>query len=123
MYTRDEQGGLKTISVDKHKMLDTIKKNMDQHLVAYKEAMLGFEKHYKSVLEDMINRFEFDNEIKSHVSFDIPKSHEEDYKSIIEMLEMSVDDVVYVTYDQFQRYVRDNWEWKKDFLMLSAKYN
>lgn len=122
MHMRNEQGGLKMIRVEKKELLETIQSNMEKHVSDYEETERGFKKHYKSTLAEMINRFDETGKIETFLTFDQPQSHEEDYQSIIDMLQMSVDDEVEITYEQFQRYVRDNWEWKKDFIALSAQY-
>ena len=59
--------------------------------------------------------------ISRALSLPEPQDHTEDYDSVIAMLEMSVEDIIELDADSFQRYVLDKWSWKRaaDFTNLS----
>lgn len=41
-----------------------------------------------------------------------PEDHTDEYDKAIGMLEMSVDDTVLITHDEYRQYVLDEWFWK-----------
>jgi hypothetical protein len=52
-----------------------------------------------------------------------PKSHGREYDAAIEMLELSVDDTVTVHAHEFRQLVRDEWDWKDDWVVTNAQYS
>ncbi|HXM03797.1 MAG TPA: hypothetical protein VN939_14390 [Chthoniobacterales bacterium] len=42
-----------------------------------------------------------------------PVDHTADYDRVISMLEMSAQDLVQVSAEQFDQYVLDNWRWRR----------
>lgn len=44
-----------------------------------------------------------------------PEHHLEEYTSAIEMAKWDENDTMDLTTTEFEAYVRDNWEWRKDF--------
>lgn len=114
--------GLNVIKVNKSDLGSVIFGNKQKHIAEYNEAMQGFKRAYKETLENLMQEAEYNDKHESSVFFDIPESHESDYETILEMLDMSVDEEIEISYSQFKRYVRDEWDWKQSFLTASAKY-
>jgi delta-aminolevulinic acid dehydratase/porphobilinogen synthase len=114
--------GLKLIKVNKIDLIKQITANMENHIVEFEEAMEGFMLHALELLETEIKAIE-DEEIPSNVIFQVPESHEKDYRDIIDLLEMSVDDELEITYEQFKQYIKDEWGWTLGFKNLLTAYN
>jgi delta-aminolevulinic acid dehydratase/porphobilinogen synthase len=122
MQLTQESQGLKVIKVNKEKLILDIEQNMKNHEVEFKEAMSGF----LMVAVDTLNeelKVLAKGDIPSNVIFSVPESHVSDYQDIIDLLKMSVDDELEITYDQFKRYVKDDWIWSVGFKNLHAVYN
>ena len=51
-----------------------------------------------------------------------PEDHTDEYDSVIELLEASLDDEFELTYGQFNNYVLDKWGWQEHFLAMSSHY-
>jgi len=51
-----------------------------------------------------------------------PEDHSRDYERAIRMMEASIYDTVHLTFDQFDSYVLNNWEWKKNFIESNSLY-
>ena len=51
-----------------------------------------------------------------------PINHIEDYERAINLLEFSVADKVKLSVGEFDQYARNNWAWKKEFVVSSLNY-
>ena len=60
-----------------------------------------------------------------HVRFSLPapESHELEYQRVIGMLEMCVDDTIWIEEDEYACYVMDHWSWKRQFESMTSNYN
>lgn len=114
--------GLNLIKVEKAVLLDKLIANRDAHVVEYNEAVAGFRLSVITELEDYLSIARTGNKIRTSIKFDEPVCHEDDYNTIIEMLEMSIEDELYITMTEFKQYVQDNWHWKQNFEITSMKY-
>ena len=53
--------------------------------------------------------------IDQYIGLPEPQDHTADYDRVITMAEMSSDDTIQLSEDQFAMYVTDQWRWKQDF--------
>jgi hypothetical protein len=114
---------MKTVKLNKEKLIEVITKNRAGHRSAFDQAFDGYRKECISVLEENIRNLK---EKKAHiVRFNeyAPEDHTEDYDTVLEMLAMSVDPVVELTHQEFENYVRDNWDWKERWAASNLKYS
>jgi len=115
------QQGLSLIKVKKEELVNTLKENRLKHIKDFEEAKVAFQedvvKELKTILRNAKN-----GKIKTSIHFDEPSQHTDDYDTVIEMLEMSVDDEVYLTRNEFKQYVRDEWNWKDSFIATNSFY-
>ena len=116
------QTGLSLIKVDKKTLLDKLKLNRDNHVSEYDNAVEGYKQSVVDELTRWLEKARTGKKVITRIIFDEPACHEEDYDTVIQMLEMSVDDTVYVTMTEFKQYVEDKWGWKEAFSMTNAKY-
>lgn len=140
----------RTVKVDRKRLLETLKKNREDHQKAYEEAMKGYKeiaklelnrsiKRAKNAIEATektilmkINSFNQDDEyrLKDNVividrivfKLPIPKNHTKAYDVAIQMAEWEVDINIELTQSQFQCFVMDDWEWKKNFREIHKTY-
>jgi hypothetical protein len=117
-----ENEGLKMIKVKTADLLGKLKSNLELHKKEYTEASSGFKNHMIKELEKYLKKAMSGDFSTTSIHFEEPKSHIKDYEMMIEMLEMSVDEEVKVTVEQFRRYVKDEWDWTKQFKSLHTSY-
>ena len=127
---------------DKHNMI--YEASVSGYWVKASEVLQEKQKHF----DNAVNKIEkeFDNEVsdvaaaiqaKKHEDIDnlyvafeynaawplvYPVNHLEDYERVINMLEFSVADKVSLSSNDFDAYVRNNWNWKKDFITSNSAY-
>lgn len=103
---------MNTININRKDLLQKIIANRDKHEAEYKEAIIAYRleaiKQFKIILNNAENNREFDRSIR----LPEPLNYANDYNRIINMLTMSVDDVITLDSHDFDQYVMDNWSWK-----------
>ena len=123
MFNESNGGGLDMVKVNKETLLAALRENLKEHIAEFEEAMEGFKaQRIKDLQKYLREAKKEEGNVPNHISFSEPESHEDDYTTVISMLEMSVDEEVHVTMHEFQKYVEDNWSWKKTFEVTNALY-
>lgn len=117
---------MKSIRVQKIDLLRKLDINRTKHKEDFEAASIGYKKALKKCLMELLGSIETDTLDRSDLNeiFQIscPKSHEEEYNVVIEMMKMSDDNVVEITAEEFRQYVRDDWNWKPDFNTTKRTY-
>lgn len=117
-----DDSGMSVITVKKAELLETIKKNREEHRNIFLEAQKGFREQFISELDKMLADARAGKDFRLHVGLAVPQDHTKDYDRIIRMLEMSIADEVKITEQEFTQYVQDEWGWKRDFIGTSNNY-
>lgn len=115
------------------KLLATVKNNRQGHLNQWEEA---HEKWRERQVEKMV---EFKKELEKAISaaqegrvtkwpvqnayvLREPRNHVKEYDRTIRRLEMTIDKEMYLTLNDFDRYVMDEWSWKGEFAATNSAY-
>lgn len=149
MQTNIERGwGDREVTVNRAKLLETLKANREKHIKEYTEAVAGYKEQATArliylkgkIVESVNENFvliqkkidTFDPEeplpdritLTSVTSFDlqVPRSYERSYDIAIQMAEWEVSETITLKQSQFQCFVLDDWDWQADFKKLSATY-
>jgi len=101
---------MEDILVDKENLLKKIKANKWAHQDRFLRAQKDYRKAVIKELERMLEDARAGREIVRHVSLPEPIDHTDDYARMISMLEWSVDDTIYLSEEDYQKYVMDKWE-------------
>lgn len=121
MFNRSSQ----SVNVKRVELLNILKKNREQHKLDYKEAVEGYRGAKIKILEealDKVKKEEKPEKTSLSVSLNKPVNYVSDYTQIIDMLEMSVDEIIKLDSDSFQAYIKDNWSWKRSFMLSNSSY-
>lgn len=115
-----------TTRINKHQLLEIVRDNMAKHVAEYIEATVGFNEQFwerVASLSKLKDEKEARDRAGAIYSMQKPVSHEADYKRVIRMLELSVDDVIEIGEHEFMQYVQDEWAWKQQFAATTSLYN
>lgn len=112
---------MKTVRVDKIELLRKVRENREKHIVEAKVARDDYQEAAVAKLQAMLDEAQ-SGKIVSHFDVPEPRDHTDSYDRVIAMLEMSEDQTVDLSHQEFDRYVRDKWEWKRDFDVVNASY-
>lgn len=137
------------IEVNRVKLIQTLVTNKEKHIAEYQEAIKGYkeaaktqldleiekakkklENNYNQVIQK-IEKFDPNDEDNTDyiqlvpnitIELPIPRLYSEEYDMAIEMAQWEVNDTMKLTYAEFNCFVRDNWDWRSDFVKISNAY-
>lgn len=114
---------MKEVKVNKSELLTTLRANLTEHQSIFEEALDGYKKKVIEILERKLADARAGKRIPEHISIPMPVNQSHEYKRTIRMLEMSVEDTVTLTAQEFDMYVMDRWQWKQNFLTSNSAYS
>jgi len=114
---------MQNVKVDRTAVLERVKTNREQHRKIVLEAMEGYRTAVIKELDRMLSDAKEGKRIRTRVELIAPQDHTREYDTVIDMLQMSVENEVTLTSVDFMRYVRDEWEWQHQFLEANAAYS
>lgn len=116
------ENGMSAVTVKKSELLETLKKNREQHANDYKETRAAYEVAFVDELKKMLNKAVEKTEFVRTVDLVEPENHTREYDRNIRMLTMSVSETVVISEHEFSQFVLDEWNWKDRFTGTSEFY-
>ena len=123
---------MRTIKVNKGELIATVLANRGTHIAEYNSACEGYKaaaiRRIEEVASDIkaqVERLRQGEMLQvASVRFNLtcPVTHEKDYDQLIKELEMSVDQIIELSSEDFGRFVMDDWEWKETWKASNAMY-
>lgn len=110
------------ITVNKSELLDALRQNRKEHRATFERALEGYRKEVIRLLENAIEDAKAGRRVQRHINIVEPIDQTSDYDRVIRMLQMSVDEKVELTEQQFAQYVMDDWSWKQQFTASTSQY-
>lgn len=117
---------MQNVKISKDRLRKVVQENRDNHRKQFEEALDDYKKALESYLSEKIEDIRKGVLIDHYISLPQPQDHTDAYDQILEMLDMSVDKEITLTFGEFKQYVRDDWGWKGEFETSSstlAMYN
>lgn len=114
---------MKDIRIEKGELLEILTENRKNHRAIFEEAVEGYRQRAVEILTEQLDRIAQGRLERVNVQIPLPSDHTQDYDRAIKMLEMTLDDEIYVDEADFQGYVMDEWGWKKEFLTSNSSYS
>jgi hypothetical protein len=115
---------VRPIHVKKADLLAAVRKNREQHRAIFLEAVEGYRKEVLRLLEERVMTIKHSKLPRSvSISLYVPEDHTKDYDNAIAMFEMSIDEELEIDEASFVQLVRDDWQWKRQWLTSNAGYS
>ena len=111
------------IQVDRSKLLETLKTNLEEHKRIVKEAKAGYLAAAQQDLLDRIEQLRKGKLVDLSFKRQVPRSYAKVYEQLIRMLEYSSQDLISIDAEQFRHIVDDDWDWMQSFLTSSSGYS
>jgi DNA-binding FadR family transcriptional regulator len=113
---------VREVNIAKEKLRERVQANRDNHRSVYESAMDGY-RHaaiawFDAEMDRAVNGAGFD----TYFQMPRPEDHTEDYDRVLDMIEMSEDETIKLTSQEFAQYVRDDWGWKREFTATISNY-
>lgn len=129
-------GNMAEVTARTSELIETLENNYGKHMAEYKQAV----EDWKVLCEQKVS--EFETELKKQLEKinedptefyktykplilskpQVPTHHGTDYEQAISMLKFSVHEFTQLSYENFSKYVMDNWAWKQQFSTMSTGY-
>lgn len=113
---------MKTITVPKDKLIETIKKNRDDHRDMFLAAQEKFREQIIEELDKRLERARKGKQVDLFIRLPEPVDYTKSYDTALAMLEWEVDDAVELSESDFNRYVENNWEWAQHWASNTGSY-
>lgn len=115
---------MNNVKVKKGELLGALETNLEKHQADVSEALAARREEMAEYFKGAIVRLETNQEYQPRelIKFPMPKDNSDDYKRAICMVRMTVDEVIELTEDQFDKLVMDNWHWKQELLNTTSLY-
>ncbi len=113
---------MRSVTVHRDEFLARVRENRDNHRSVFEEALEGYRNRLTAELERRVRDLNRGRRVDQYIGLPEPEDHTEDYDRILAMAEMSVDDTVHLTEDEFAMYVMDQWRWKQSFSESTDRY-
>lgn len=117
--------------VSRKKLITRLKQTKAHHVKQYEELLAGWRKKFTEELRETADRCtvlsgkaegDEDVEVPSIRFSPKPTSHEADYTRAIARFSMSLDDHIWLSHDDFNTLVMDDWRWKGEFIASARLY-
>lgn len=117
-----ELRGVTSVRLRREELLEKIRTNRDEHRKIFEEALEGWKKTVTEALDRALKDALQGRRYRPSHHIPQPQDHTDEYDTVIAMLEMSLDEELELTRQEFANYALDNWNWQHDFLVTAASY-
>jgi NOL1/NOP2/fmu family ribosome biogenesis protein len=116
---------METVRIKKEKLRAILLKNREDHHGIFIEA----QKKYREVaIEKLDEQLRIAREGKPFqlmmlAALTPPEDHTKDYDRVLGMLDLSEDDVIELSNENFKCYVQDQWNWTRSWAVSNSRYS
>lgn len=110
------------VQVNTAGLLYTLRANRRLHVEEYEQADRRYRKAIRAWFLAQAHSIEHDRDFERHFTGPAPRSYADDYDRAIGMLELHQSDTIDLGADDYRQLVKDDWNWKRDFLATNASY-
>lgn len=110
------------VRINKVAFIEKVTANKDQHRAIFEKAQEGYRAFLVKELEQRLDEANRGVKVDRYIRCDEPEDHTEDYEQALLMAELSVDDVLEITQQEFAWYIMDRWTWKQQWVATASTY-
>ncbi len=120
------RGHGRTYTVNIKELVDTLKKNRDKHVGIVEEAQEEFRKLAIEEIERALADAKSGKKIVTRLSLEVPSIHTDAFDNAIGLMEMTMrakETTIEIDAHEYERFVRNNWEWTQQFRDSNFAYS
>ena len=114
---------MQSVTVKKADLVAVLAANRAKHAAVFEEALNGYKAAVIDKLEDALRKARNGERVLESFHIPQPVNQTHEYNRALRMLEMSVDDTIKLSAQEFEQYVMDRWVWKRQFLATNSMYS
>jgi len=107
-------------TVLKSELITKVCENKDRHKEHFEEALAAYFVKATELCLKGIEDLKKKRKTNLYISLSPPEDHTREYEVLLDMLYMSVDETITLDFEQFECYVRDEWEWSRGWYVGSS---
>lgn len=113
---------MRTVKVNKAKLIETVTENRSHHRSIFLEAQKGYRKQAIELLDASLKRARAGTKFKMSFMLPAPIDQTGEYDKALEMLKWSVDETIEIGEQAFRQYVLDDWSWSQQCSTTNSAY-
>ena len=103
-------------------MINTMTLNRAKHVEDYNLAVKEYKVQLVAELKRLTSLAIEGHDVNHEINLTKPKSYQSVYDESIEMFEMTSEDQIALTHDEWRQLVQDKWTWRHDFETNTSHY-
>lgn len=136
MASNFQETAVKTVIVERKRLASTLASNLETHQREFAEARRGYESTRIDLIRKLkdvavvassadteSNRKALHEAYGAFSNLEKPVDHSNEYKQAIQVMEWETRDKVELSINDFECYVQDSWNWKRQFKMVHDSYS
>lgn len=112
-----------TTTVAKARLLAQLRQNLEKHSEIVAEARKNYVELARKQIEARLKLLEEGKIVNLYFDLDPPLDYSETYKTVIEMLEWSEDELIKLSSQDFRNMVMDEWSWASSFYGSNKRFS
>ena len=112
----------RTVNVKRVELLAILKTNKELFVTEYNQALIDFKAKMIKELEVALKKAKKGELDKVQLILSPPSDYTESYQEVIDMMEVSVDEVINLDSEAFKAYYKNEWSWSNSFKTLVGSY-
>jgi hypothetical protein len=120
------RGHGRTYKVKIDELVEKLKKNREAHVEIVEEAQMEFRKEFIKRVDAMLADARNGNPISTKIGLTVPSIHTDAFDNAIGLMEMTMragEDTIEIDAGEYERFVRNNWEWTSEFVATNRAYS
>jgi hypothetical protein len=113
---------MEKITIVKEKLLPLLKENKAKHDQIYDAAVSGYWVKAEEILNEKLAKIKIQEKIEPYLGLTYPENYADDYNKVISMVELTSQDLIELSHQEFDQYVRNIWGWRSSFLSCNSVY-
>lgn len=114
---------MKEVKVKRDALKAVLLTNRAAHQKIFEEALAGYKTKVIETLDRSLKQARAGQRVAEHISIPRPVNQTHEYNRAIRMMEMSVENEITLTTQEFDAYVMDRWHWRSAFLASNSAYS
>lgn len=112
-----------TITVKKDRLIETLKRNRDEHVSIFERAQIVYRDKVIAAFEERLAAARRGDKVITYINLPEPENHLSDFETAIEMLEWDTAETVDLDRRDFKRFVQNKWEWESTYAANTRSYS
>jgi hypothetical protein len=107
-------------------LLAHLKKNREEHVEIVEEAQAAFREEFIKKLDGLLADAKAGKPINMHIGMRVPSVHTDAFDNVIGIMEMTRaagEEIIEINAGEYERFVRNCWEWRQDFIASNSPYS